>query len=147
MNLASSPYPEVDVVVADSPTFSLAVVDDHAIIRAIFKSIAEDAPDLRLTWTAPDLAAARQQLVKTRPHLLIVDVSLPDGDGFELTEQVLQTWPTTRVLMISMHDDIDYARRARDLGACGYVAKTTSPKNLLRVLQRICDGDEYFDGI
>jgi DNA-binding NarL/FixJ family response regulator len=145
MNLATSVYPEI--VVAVPPTFSLAVVDDHAIIRAIFKSITEDAPDLRLAWTAADLNAARRQLITQRPDLLIVDVSLPDGDGFELTEEVLQNWPDARILMISMHDDRDYARRARALGACGYVVKTTSPKNLLNVLQRICDGDEFFDDV
>lgn len=124
---------------------SIAVVDDHAIIRAIFKSIAEDAPDLDLVWSAPDLASARNHLSVHRPDLLIVDITLPDGDGFELTQEVLLTWPEVRVIIITSHDDKDYTHRARDIGASGFVTKTTSPKNLLRLIQRISEGEEIFD--
>jgi len=144
MKLATNPLPDFATM---TRAINIAVVDDHGIIRAIFKSITEDAPDLKLTWTAADLGSARRQLVTAQPNLLIVDVSLPDGDGFELISEVIQTWPETRVLMISMHDDKDYARRARELGACGYMVKSTSPKELLGVLQRVCDGEEHFDSL
>lgn len=151
MKLASIPLPELLAAVprAASATVTItniAVVDDHAIIRAIFKSITEDTPDLQLTWTAPDLSMARSMLQRdSRPDLLIVDVTLPDGDGFELIEEVLLNWPDMRVLMISSHDDKEYAQRARSLGAIGYVTKTASPKDLVRILQRVCDGEEIFE--
>lgn len=151
MNLVSIPTPANKAPITEEKyepvsvaVTTIAVVDDHAIIRAIFKSITEDTPDLNLMWTAADLASARRQLRSQRPNLLIIDITLPDGDGFELTQEVLLTWPEIRVLVITTHEDKDYIRRARDLGASGFITKTTSPKNLLRILQRICEGEEIF---
>lgn len=158
MNPVSTPIPAGNSLVSEStceengehdtrPTFThIAVVDDHAIIRSIFRTITEDTPGLHLVWTAADLTSAREQLLKHRPHLLVLDVTLPDGDGFDLAREVLLTWPAVRVLIITSHEDKNYVRKARNLGVAGFITKTTSPQNLLRIMQRIIEGGDFFDG-
>jgi DNA-binding NarL/FixJ family response regulator len=123
----------------------IAAIDDHSIIRAIIRTIAEDAPDMELAWSAPSIADARQKLATDTPDLILVDVTLPDGEGYEFIEEALRQHPNLPTLVISMHHEERYARRAHLAGARGYVMKNISPHDLVHIIQRVLQGETVFD--
>jgi DNA-binding NarL/FixJ family response regulator len=122
---------------SQEPPVRVAVVDDHSIMRAVFSAIVEDAPDLDLAWSAANLAEARPFLDSEEPGLLILDVSLPDGNGFEFTREVLARHPGLRILIVSAEEDETFKQRARACGARGFLSKNVSPDEVLRAVHTI----------
>ncbi|TLD72228.1 response regulator transcription factor [Phragmitibacter flavus] len=130
---------------AVSKPIRIAALDDHSIIRAIIRTIAEDAPDMELAWSAHSIADAREKLASDVPDLVLVDVTLPDGEGYEFIEEALKQHPHVPMLVISMHHEERYARRAHAAGARGYVMKNISPHDLVHLIQRVLRGEMVFD--
>lgn len=122
----------------------VAVVDDYSIIRAVFKSLVDDDPELSLIWSASCLAEARSHLARNVPDLLILDVSLPDGNGIDLAREILASLPHLKVLIVSSHEGTAQAEAALACGAKGYVAKSSSPEDLVGAIDVIRKGGTYF---
>lgn len=127
-----------------TPMWRVAVVDDHSFIRAIFATIVEDDPDMELIWTASCLAEARANLHRNVPDLLILDITLPDGTGFELAREILEFLPELRVLIVSSHATKAHAKRAQDCGAKGYLTKSCSPDEIIEAIDVVRGGGTYF---
>jgi len=119
-------------------------VDDYSIIRCVFKTLVEDDPGLEFTWSAATLAEARSNLGRIVPDLMIVDISLPDGEGYELISETLGWLPEMQILVVSAHESIASARRARDCGAKGYLTKNSSPGDILEAISTIQKGGTCF---
>lgn len=122
----------------------LAVVDDHAIIRGVFVTLVEDAPDMVMAWTASSLADAREKLRRSPPDFLVMDVSLPDGNGFSFTEEVLAELPKLPVLIVSAKEDRSYPERAAACGARGFIPKEASLEQLVEAVATIQQGRNWF---
>ncbi len=127
-----------------SPTWRIAVVDDHSIIRAVFRTLVEDDPNLQFLWSASTLDEARGYLSETPPDMLIVDISLPDGEGYDLIPEAFSRRPDLRVLVVSSYEDVDHAWRALDCGAHGYLTKNSSPGDILEAISSIQKGGTSF---
>ena len=134
----SSPSPNARV--------RLAVVDDHAIIRGVFVTLVEDAPDLIMAWTASSLADAEKKLQGDAPDVLVMDVGLPDGNGFDFTAKVLGMLPDLPILMVSADEDRSYSDRAAACGARGFIAKEASLEQLVEAVSTIQRGGQWFAG-
>ena len=74
------------------------------------------------------------------PTVAVIDISLPDGNGLELTKDIRNQWPHIRVLVTSMHDEQLFAERALRAGALGYVHKSEDPETFVRALRTVIDG-------
>ncbi|MDZ4405942.1 MAG: response regulator transcription factor [Prosthecobacter sp.] len=122
----------------------LAVVDDHAIIRGVFLTLVEDAPDLTMAWMASSLAEARDKIKQDAPDFLVMDVGLPDGNGFDFIAEVLQHLPRLPVLMVSAHEDSSYPQRAAACGAKGFIAKEASLAQLVEAVSTIQQDGDWF---
>lgn len=122
----------------------LAVVDDHPIIRSVFKTLTEDAPDMTVAWMAASLCEARDRLGWDTPDLLVIDVGLPDGNGFDLVAEVLRSAPDLPVLMVSAREDCDYPQRAVACGAKGFIAKDVSLEELVKAVNALRRGESWF---
>jgi DNA-binding NarL/FixJ family response regulator len=123
----------------------VAVIDDHSIMRAVYRTLVEDAPDLDLAWSASTVKEARMHLERDEaPDVVIMDLTLPDGTGFELTREVLKKYPEMPVLVVSAHHEKSYAQEASECGARGYLVKDSSPHELLHALEAVRSGDTYF---
>lgn len=127
-----------------NPQHRIAVVDDHSIILAVFRSLVEDDADLELAWTASCLKEALHKIPEDSPDLLILDVSLPDGMGYDLLPFVVSNYPHTKIMMVSSHEDREFAQRAHDLGACGYVTKNASAHELIGAIHTVLKDGTYF---
>ena len=135
----TSPMSADDLIVA-----RLAVVDDHAIIRGVFVTLVEDAPDLKMAWTASSLSQARERLKEDRPDFLVLDVNLPDGNGFEFASEILRDMPDLPVLMVSAFQDRENPSRAEACGARGYIAKEASLDQLVEAVKAVQHGGRWF---
>ena len=122
----------------------LAVVDDHAIIRGVFVTLVEDAPDMVMAWTASSLAEASDKLNWDIPDFLVVDVGLPDGSGFDFTAEILNRVPHLPVLIVSAKEDHSYPVRAAACGARGFIAKESSLEQLVEAVNTIQQGGNWF---
>ena len=123
----------------------LAVVDDHGIMRGVFLTLVEDTPEYTIAWMAASLAEARENIERDLPDLLLMDVGLPDGSGFDFVREVHRLVPDLPVLILSAQEDKSYPEQARDCGARGFIAKTTSLDLLVEAVSTIQAGGSWFN--
>ncbi len=120
------------------------MVDDHAIIRGVFVTLVEDAPDLIMAWTASSIAEASEKIRWDAPDVLVMDVGLPDGNGFDFTAEVLSRLPDLPILMVSAQEDPSYTKRAAAAGARGFIPKEASLEQLIEAVNTIQQGGHWF---
>lgn len=130
----------------DPPRLRIVICDDHAIVRAGLRQILQDEPDLEIVAEASTTEEVVALAQMTAPDVAIMDVSLADAGGIAATEELLQVSPTTRVLMLTMHEDPAYARDALRAGALGYVVKRAADTDLVLAIRTVAAGATYIDG-
>lgn len=123
------------------------LADDHYIIRRGLCELLDQQPGFAIGAVVGNgqqaLEAARQESF----DLAIVDISLGEMDGIELTRQLKSEHPKLIVLILSMHDEALYADRAARAGAAGFVAKQRAGELLLPAINRVLKGDRYFSRV
>jgi DNA-binding NarL/FixJ family response regulator len=99
--------------------------------------------DLHVCGSAGTAAKAISDIEATRPDLVVVDVTLPDGHGIELVKDIKARYPNLQVLVLSMHDEAVYAERAIRAGAAGYIMKQEPTDAVLTAARQILSGKSY----
>lgn len=122
---------------------NILLLEDHPIFRlGVRQLVLRRWPEAAVS-EAGTLAAAVAAVRQQRPDLAVVDLNLPDASGHEAIAQLLRASPGLRVLVVSLNAEADYARRALQMGAAGYLAKDRAPEELVAALERIADGGRY----
>jgi DNA-binding NarL/FixJ family response regulator len=121
----------------------VAVCDDHAVVRAGLRHILEDDPDIEVVGEAATAEEAIALAGVEHPDIFVIDLSLPDESGVSATRRIRQVSAGTRVLVLTMHDDVAYLREAFEAGAAGYVLKKAADVELLQALRTVAAGDRY----
>ena len=121
-------------------TTRVLVADDHAIVREGLKRILAGDPSFALAGEAKDGHEALAAVRAGGFEILLLDLSMPGRSGIELVRQVKAERPELRVLVLSMHDEQQYAVRAIRAGASGYLTKDAAPTQLLAALRKIASG-------
>ena len=122
---------------------TVLVVDDQPIIRRGFAMLLQGQADLELCGEAANQKEAFLAYNKRRPDLMVIDVTLSEGNGLELTKDLVSLNPQVRILMCSIHDETLYAERALRAGAKGYISKNAEPAELLAAMRRVLEGSVY----
>ncbi len=121
----------------------ILVVDDHAIVRDGLTRLLESDDDHQVVQAADGRQALG--LSRTlRPDLIILDLNLPGLGGLELLRRLVQSG-AGKILVLSMHAEPLYARRALEAGAAGYVSKNAAPDELLAAVRRVAGGRRYVE--
>lgn len=121
----------------------IILLDDHPIVRAGFKQLLELEPGWEVTadvGTAKELAAA---LIRANCDVLVLDLSLPDGDGLVMIRHLLAQRPGLSIVVLSMHDGALYVQDAMAAGAKGYVTKRSAPDELIDAIRAVVGGEIY----
>lgn len=119
------------------------VVDDHPIVRHGLRLMIDAQPDLMVCGEAQSDREARAAIRELAPDVMIVDVSLAQGDGLDLVREVHAQRPDLPMLVLSMHDEKIYAERLLAAGASGYIMKEAAFEQLLVALRRVLEGGVY----
>jgi two-component system invasion response regulator UvrY len=118
----------------------LMLVDDHAIVRSGFRRMLEQEPHLQIVAEADNGERAYALYVKEMPDVVVMDLSMPGMSGFEIIRRIVAREPTARILVFSMHEDAVRAERAIQLGARGYVTKSSAPEVLAKAIIEVAAG-------
>ncbi len=121
----------------------ILLVDDHSFMRDGLAQLIDRQPDMKVCGEAGDPAEALRQLAKTKPDLVLTDLTMPGRSGLEFIKDLCAADPTISILVISMHDEAVYAERALRAGARGYIMKGAGGENLLTALRQVLRGDVY----
>jgi len=119
------------------------IIDDHPIVRKGLAQLLDEEPDLVVCGEAADVREARIGLERTRPDVVILDLSLRDSDGLELIKEIRAKYGQLPVLVLSMHDETIYAERLLSAGANGYIMKQAASDQLVVALRRVLAGGVY----
>jgi DNA-binding NarL/FixJ family response regulator len=119
------------------------IVDDHPIVRQGLRRMIDLEQDLVVCGEAQGEREARSAIRDLKPNVVIVDISLGQGDGLELVRNVRAQHPALPILILSMHDELLYAERLLAAGARGYIMKHAASEQLLVALRQVLDGNIY----
>ncbi|MBM4255438.1 MAG: response regulator transcription factor [Deltaproteobacteria bacterium] len=119
------------------------VADDHAMIRRGIKQTVADEVDMQVVGEAQSAKQTIDLLRISECDVVILDVSMPDGNGLHVLKEIKKERPTLSVLMLSMHPEEQFAVRALRAGASGYLTKESSPEELLTALRKVSTGGRY----
>jgi DNA-binding NarL/FixJ family response regulator len=119
------------------------IVEDHPVFREGLANLVREETDLKLSGTAADAFAARRDIARLKPDLVLVDISMPGQSGLELIKAIRAKDTKLKILVVSMHDEALYANRVLRLGADGYIMKKEEPSEILNAIRDILDGHIY----
>jgi DNA-binding NarL/FixJ family response regulator len=123
----------------------IIIIDDHPLFREGLKSIIGRNPRYEVVGEAGNGRNGLLLAGKLKPDIALVDISLPDQSGLELIRDMLKSSPRTRILIISVHSNIDYIVKAFQSGAFGYIVKASAADKLLEGIDHVLKGDYYMD--
>ncbi len=122
----------------------VAVVDDHAVVREGIRRVLEGDAAMLVVGEAGDGDAALALVEREHPDVLVIDVAMPGRTGLAVAADLARRNVATRVLILSMHDELQYLREARRAGARGYLLKDSPPAEVRRAVLAIHAGEEVF---
>ena len=121
----------------------ILLVDDHPFMRAGLAGLIDRQADLMVCGEAGNPAEAFQELQRSKPDLVLTDLTMPGRSGLEFIKDLLAAEPKLTVLVISMHDEVVQAERALRAGARGYIMKEAGGENLLTAIRQVLRGEVY----
>ncbi len=119
------------------------IVDDHPIFRKGLAQLINEEDDMAVCAEAETVFDAQKMIAKTRPDMLIVDISLKDASGLELVKYMRERNVKIPVLVLSMHEESEYAERAMKAGAQGFIMKQEMTNNVISAIRRVLSGKNY----
>ncbi|MEJ5366743.1 MAG: response regulator transcription factor [Bryobacteraceae bacterium] len=123
--------------------YSILLVDDHQIMRDGLRTMLEATGEFAVVGEAETGGHAVALAARLRPHLVVMDLSLPGMNGIEATVELLRESPDSRVVILSMYDDESSVVQAMRSGARGFVLKKASQADLLAALRTVARGGTY----
>ena len=127
------------------PPIRLVIVDDHELVRKGLRSILDLEADLRVVGEADTTAGAVTLVERLRPHMVLLDLRLPDASGVQACGQLLAAAPNLRILVLTSYAEDATVLAAIQHGAHGYVLKDVRAQDLLRAIRTVAAGRGYLD--
>jgi len=125
-------------------TVRIVLADDHTLVRAGVRRIVEEQPDFAVVAEASDGEAALAALAANETDVLVLDLSMPGCDGFDVLQRARLRRPGLRVLVLSMHAGTEYVHRAVREGADGYLLKDSAAHDLVAGIRTVMEGRVFY---
>ena len=119
------------------------IADDHALVRAGIRALVEKIKGVVVVGEAGKGSEALELVEELEPDLMLLDVTMPDGGGFEVLAHVTKQFPGIRVIVLTVHDAGEYAIRALREGAAGFLPKSAASTELEQAIQTVIGGEVY----
>jgi DNA-binding NarL/FixJ family response regulator len=122
----------------------ILIADDHGIVRKGLRLQLEQHENFEVVGEAEDGREAVRVAEQLAPAIVIMDIAMPNLNGVEATNQIVKRRPETGVIILSMHSDEGYLRRALAAGAKGYLLKHSADVDLHRAVEAVANGKSFF---
>lgn len=124
-------------------TIRVLLADDHDILRQGLKMLLSLQTEIEVVGEARTGREAVEQTLTLQPHVVVLDISMPDMDGLTACKQIRAHWSTTSVLMLTMHESEEYFFKALHAGAAGYLVKKAAPTDLHLAITSVARGGAF----
>ncbi|WP_019153870.1 response regulator transcription factor [Robertmurraya massiliosenegalensis] len=121
----------------------IIIIDDHQLFREGVKRILDFEKTFEVVAEGDDGAEAINLVETHQPDVVIMDINMPNVNGVEATRQLIEKYPTTKVIILSIHDDESYVQHALKTGATGYLLKEMDADALIEAVKVVADGGSY----
>lgn len=122
---------------------TVVLADDHAVVRAGLKAVLSAAKDMRVIGEASNGIEAIGMVKRTDPDVLVMDLSMPQMDGVEATQQLIGAGVRTRILILTMHSPDEALIPLVEQGVAGFLNKTAADRELVDAVRAVAHGDTY----
>ena len=119
------------------------ILDDHTMVCEGLADAITRSDVAHVSRTFNTIESCRQAFRERRPDVLLLDISIPDGDGAAFCQEVIQSCPKVKVVAVTIHDEYSVIRRITDLGIHGYVLKSSTVDTLLEAIVSVWQGRRY----
>ena len=120
------------------------LVDDHTVVRQGLRRILEADDEIEIVGETGDGRSATEMVQRTHPHVVIMDIALPELNGIEATRQITKRSDGPKVLVLTMHSDDTCVRQSLKAGARGYLLKDSEDLDLLKAIRVVGRGGSFF---
>ncbi len=128
---------------AAGPRVRVALADDHAVVRSGMRLVLEAEADFEIVAEAADVERTTRIVLGYKPDVLVLDLNMPGGSSLKAIPQIRQASPATAIVVLTLQDDIGFAREALGAGALGYVLKEAANTELVQAIRAALDGRTY----
>ena len=122
----------------------ILLIDDHKLIKIGIKVLLEDNKDVDVIDDCSSKKEFLEKIDNESYDLFICDISLPDGSGYDILEIIKERKIKTKIIILSMHEDKSYIKKAFKLGASGYVTKSTAHEEILQAIDKVMVKNEIY---
>jgi len=119
------------------------LIDDHAIVRSGLRLLLEKEADIVVIGEAANGESGYTQALGLRPDVILMDITLPDLDGIQVTRQICEAWPAARVVALTMHGEDTYLPAFLAAGGMGYVRKSAADRDVVTAIRTVAQGDVF----
>ncbi|HEV2835829.1 MAG TPA: response regulator transcription factor, partial [Pyrinomonadaceae bacterium] len=119
------------------------IADDHALVRAGIRALVEKLEGVSVVAEAGKGSEAVDLISELKPDLVLLDITMPDGSGFDVLQHVSKHFAETRVIVLTVHEAGEYAIRALREGAAGFLPKSAASTELENAIHTVMKGDVY----
>jgi DNA-binding NarL/FixJ family response regulator len=121
----------------------ILVADDHGLVRRGARALLQARHGWRVVGEAANGREAVENTIKLKPDVAVVDITMPEMDGVEVTRQIREAVPGTKVLVLTMHESEQLVHRALDAGARGYLLKSDLTECLVKAVKAVSEGKRF----
>lgn len=122
---------------------NIIIIDDHQLFREGVKRILDFEPSFNVVAEGDDGSEAMTLVETYKPDVVIMDINMPNVNGIEATKMLINNYPDTKVIILSIHDDENYVQHALKTGAQGYLLKEMDADALIEAVRVVADGGSY----
>jgi DNA-binding NarL/FixJ family response regulator len=125
---------------ADVKNIQILLADDHALVRRGVIEVLRSRHGWKVVGEAANGREAVRKAIELKPDVAVIDITMPELDGIEVTRRIREEVPETKVLVLTKHESDEMVRRALDAGARGYLLKSDHADYLLKAVEAIAEG-------
>ncbi len=123
---------------------NVMIADDHKVFRDGIVSILEEVEDIQINLQAGDGQEVLEKLEETKPDVILMDITMGDTSGVDITKVVKEKYPQVKVLILSMHSESSYIVKGLEAGASGYLLKDAGSTEMINAIRTVFGGDTYY---
>ena len=124
---------------------NVMLVDDHAVVRMGFKMLLETDADIKVVYEAESGEQAIQRYMEFKPHVVVMDITMPGIGGLEAIERILAKDSAAKILVLSAHEDSVHPKRVLNAGAMGYLTKRSAAEEMIKAIRVVASGKKYLE--